>query len=1207
MATAPAPERPGKGKVKVSLRGRGRIDNRGKNPTAKSPVLNTPQNRQRFASGSPAQQIAQEEGQNAQDAIEPDFVNPEGGAGDSYDPDMPLNDEGGVGNSEYDPEAHPTDDKDASNAQENGVGEADLANAENGASTDDGQDSSVVSEAEKDSDDDEKGMSAWRYSISDTKNKAKKKASNTKKAIFTFIGGLGVTLAIAGIMAIPQLALQQFKEAVTSASSRATQLVGERLEKFTAQYYISKLVPTAGQDDCGTTLRRGCNKVLTGNIFSKTFNNWNQNRIETKLFNNFGIEIESAPSTDFRGGREYRVIQNGRVVGAGGPRGIAKISGEFIEAETKWKGILGRRHFRSAAAFHGAKKWCFILCFKRDEFGTKNISRLKQLQIKLIARVVEPANARAGAYLFCLVSSCSPQELDRDTNRAAREALEASSEKMQDIVSEIGDKRVGRYLTEKVFDKIFKTAAPKVIGSLAGSAGIVTALYLLDTVDQLVQKVEDNSISKFVYDRNVAAAVEYSAMIMSGIDGTIDIPKNEGIASLLRLPGSIAGNLANTTAAQAGSESRLSIEEISAMYELVDGFEQSRMYAASNNRPLPERQCLDGVVLTKDSAELVCPETKLRQTVGIEEALNSGSLGTVKDIALGPYRACTPITGTPCLNDLVHGALDKIDSFVDFVTGPAVGAITSLGPVKSAINTVSGVFGGVFSAIINNMFRLSTDVLTEDGATAIDQVMAANDASTNTMIKGYEDENGNMQGLGGRLLNDQEVAELDQYFAQKEQEEFERKDFFARYLDISSAKSLASTSLFRLSTILPIRKPISGINLSGNSLFSSAIAGISGQASAEAGTRSLLGRSQNFGVAQYGFSLDELEEDVEVTTPEECERRAIEREESKVMDEETGEVVYTKSNICMLDEVVNDTATKIYNLDASSARLTGSGLAGVSIAEYIDGPVIPCEGRSIGLESDYFAPGQNALNWEEIASAMGGASGIIGQDTNGSDMMVFVRDACAGETNPRTIVIASSIHGSENGGQRVSFELLFNASLPSDVRVIAIPEVNKAAIASNGRNNPNGVNLNRNFDYRWGSSGNNTPFSGDYRGASAASEAETQNVQNFLTALGPSSAFFAYHDCINKVFYSGEATYDRSRPIAEAYTGMIDGSTASCNNKSWPWTVAANRGYGFMEAWYADATNSPALLVEMNNSESAAYMKEHADTIVRLLDEGIIR
>ena len=65
-----------------------------------------------------------------------------------------------------------------------------------------------------------------------------------------------------------------------------------------------------------------------------------------------------------------------------------------------------------------------------------------------------------------------------------------------------------------------------------------------------------------------------------------------------------------------------------------------------------------------------------------------------------------------------------------------------------------------------------------------------------------------------------------------------------------------------------------------------------------------------------------------------------------------------------------------------------------------------------------------------------------------------------------------------------------------------------------------GVDLNRNFDFRWDRGGSTNPDHNEYRGPSAASEPETQAIRNFVLAQRP---------VFGITFHSGSRrTYDGS-------------------------------------------------------------------------------
>lgn len=263
-----------------------------------------------------------------------------------------------------------------------------------------------------------------------------------------------------------------------------------------------------------------------------------------------------------------------------------------------------------------------------------------------------------------------------------------------------------------------------------------------------------------------------------------------------------------------------------------------------------------------------------------------------------------------------------------------------------------------------------------------------------------------------------------------------------------------------------------------------------------------------------------------------------------------------------------------------------SGLAGLT------GPVIPCEGqpRAAVLRNN----GVQGVDWSGITP-----SGTLDTGSAQTSINVYVREACAGQSPIRTLVLGTSVHGQENTGQLVAHELLFNEQLPPDVRVVAIPEINKWGIDNNARRNQNSVDLNRNFDYRWEDvrcDGVNERFGDSCKGAGPASEPETKAVQGFLTGLGETSLVISYHSNLDWVAPSGPYA-SKSLLLARRYREL------SGLNR----LVGNNNGYGFFEAWYSKETGTPALLVELSSEKGSDYAKRHADTVVRLFEEGLVR
>jgi hypothetical protein len=1225
MATE-APERPGgqKKKIRRRISGRSKLS-LGKSPFEKSPVLNAG-NRQknRSAGGASSGGTGSSAPGSPGDTIQPDFLNDTGGVGDEdYGPSMPMNDEGGIGDEQYGPNMPEADDKDNSNAEENSAnepqndwapptGEAqnpdqspDIAAAENNASPSDGQDTTGNLNREGFANDPDKG--AWANAVDQTnRNKEIIKANRgKKKGIYGLIGGAGVTLAIVGaIISIPQLALNNALDKLTGAmSSRVSYAVEKRFEKYVGLYVTKSLMPSINA--CGGVIRSDCAIYDTNSgVLKRTFQTWNNQRLQDRLLNNHGVEFQldrNNPS------RKPDLIINGKNLGPVDQNISIRQLREKIKLETKNDEVIKRRHLRSVGNIYGLK-WCASFKLAEGVCDVRNrtndargnvTSALKRKKLQLAARVVSPAGARGAAFMLCLVEGCDPDVVESaGFEESKRLFRDADGPEFERLTAKIGNRRISQFIVEEAMEKIIArvfstTVAQTSARTAAGFIPIAGQVYLvatiLDIADRIDRFVAEGGVSGFIYDRNTQASLAYTSTMVSSIEesGSFDVP----------------------------------LEEQGATFQLMQGYDQSRYYQSLNGDIAANNiECENDYVLAKNSQELVCPELSLKREVGLEEFRKNPVVNAIVEAGLGPWRSCVANLGLPGLGYVVDG----VTKYLPGPDCPSTGSVVS--PVLRGIDSVFGFVGEIVFEIVAKIpgVNSATDFLGDQasellssavdsllplavtadavGWRAFDQMAAGFDFMYNLLLGGYEAENGQYQGFGAGEISPSAAAELDVAIAEWNNEKLQNQNIFARYLDIGNYDSLATTSIVRLSSILPFAGKPMDIGVSLSSMFGSIPTLFGGKASAATNGAAIYNEA-NFGNTQFAFTVDQLETDPE--SPELSDQNCA--EEKAAYREARADENVAFSSLCMLDEAVGDIVTKALAPDApGGSQGIGSGTTGQDISSYIDGTIIPCQGDP-KLETEFFGPGQNAINWESVASSIGGPSGIIGQDTNGNDMMVFVRDACGGQQNVRTVVIASSIHGSENGGQRISFELLFNSALPADVRIIAIPEVNKSGIASSSRNNPNGVNLNRNFDYNWSGSGDNTPNSGNYRGPSAASEAETQNVQNFMTAVGQTNLFMAYHDCINKVFYSGEKTYAQSRPIAEAYVGKFNGGTASCNNKSWPWTSAPNRGGGFMEAWVADTTNSPALLVELNNSESADYMQAHANIVKELLEDGTIR
>jgi protein MpaA len=100
----------------------------------------------------------------------------------------------------------------------------------------------------------------------------------------------------------------------------------------------------------------------------------------------------------------------------------------------------------------------------------------------------------------------------------------------------------------------------------------------------------------------------------------------------------------------------------------------------------------------------------------------------------------------------------------------------------------------------------------------------------------------------------------------------------------------------------------------------------------------------------------------------------------------------------------------------------------------------------------------------------------------------------------RSVLVIGSIAGDEPGGVAVA-NVLASGSAVAGVRLWVIPDANPDGIARGTRVNAAGVDLNRNFPFRWRHFG--SPGNRFYSGPHASSEPESRAVEAFIRRARP--------------------------------------------------------------------------------------------------------
>jgi protein MpaA len=144
----------------------------------------------------------------------------------------------------------------------------------------------------------------------------------------------------------------------------------------------------------------------------------------------------------------------------------------------------------------------------------------------------------------------------------------------------------------------------------------------------------------------------------------------------------------------------------------------------------------------------------------------------------------------------------------------------------------------------------------------------------------------------------------------------------------------------------------------------------------------------------------------------------------------------------------------------------------------------------------------------------------------------------------RVAVVVGVIHGDERAGLRIVSALKREASPVRGglvgTQLWAIAAVNPDGLGAHTRKNSRGVDLNRNFPYRW--RGNVPHSSGYYPGPRPASEPETRAVMGFLRRVRPDLSIW-YHQPWGAVLAC------RGKPQAAVEYAKLVGMRTSCRGR----------------------------------------------------------
>jgi N-acetylmuramoyl-L-alanine amidase len=182
---------------------------------------------------------------------------------------------------------------------------------------------------------------------------------------------------------------------------------------------------------------------------------------------------------------------------------------------------------------------------------------------------------------------------------------------------------------------------------------------------------------------------------------------------------------------------------------------------------------------------------------------------------------------------------------------------------------------------------------------------------------------------------------------------------------------------------------------------------------------------------------------------------------------------------------------------------------------------------------------------------------VIGRSVQGR-AIVAVR--VGDPDSPRNALVVGSIHGDEPAGTAVTRRILRRFRDIGGVDLWVVKTVNPDGIAAHTRRNAHGVDLNRNFSYRWRPG---SPASDYYPGPRPFSEPESRAVRRLVREIQPRVSIW-FHQPWNQVLAPcrGDASLQRrfsalsGIPLKRCRGARLPGTAIGWQNHTFPGTTA---------------------------------------------------
>lgn len=207
----------------------------------------------------------------------------------------------------------------------------------------------------------------------------------------------------------------------------------------------------------------------------------------------------------------------------------------------------------------------------------------------------------------------------------------------------------------------------------------------------------------------------------------------------------------------------------------------------------------------------------------------------------------------------------------------------------------------------------------------------------------------------------------------------------------------------------------------------------------------------------------------------------------------------------------------------------------------------------------------------------------VGTSVEGRPITVVHRSTEGAE---RRVLVIGNLHGDERAGLRVARELLRRTGLPRNLDLWVVRTVNPDGTADDRRTNAHGVDLNRNFPYRWQPSARGSTWSGP----APMSEPESVVLRTLVRRIDP-WLVVSFHQPLY-----GVGTNDKGmKQVRALAAGMrLPVRDFHCTGVC----------RGTFAGWVNHRTDATAVTVEFGRTASDAMVARAARTVVRVGSGG---